>query len=159
MPSFSATDRAPAAVHSRLVETSASHPSAAAATVSNCAAINPSTCRRRSSSDRGAAAVIIARTDSPKGTRGTPKPASRWANSSSGGAHIRTWTPSACNCTASPTSGSTPPRESYVDNNTRIRYSGFRKLWSRQQILQHRLARREPPGAPITLWIVKVGPG
>jgi hypothetical protein len=37
----------------------------------------------------------------------------------SGGAHTRTSAPSARNRTASPTSGSTPPRESYVDNDTR----------------------------------------
>ena len=112
MPSFSATDRAPAAIGSRLVATNASHPSAAAATVWNCASIKSSRCRRSSSSDGGVSRVTIARTDSPNGTSGTPKPVSRSANSSSGGAHTRTWTPRACNCTASPASGSTPPRES-----------------------------------------------
>ena len=72
MPIFSATDRAPAAAGITPLATSASHPSAAAATVSNCAAIIPSTCRRRSASDGGPDAVAIARTDSPNGTSGTP---------------------------------------------------------------------------------------
>jgi hypothetical protein len=35
-------------------------------------------------------------------------------------AHTRTSAPSARDCTASPTIGSTSPRDPYVDNNTRI---------------------------------------
>jgi hypothetical protein len=66
MPSFSATDRAPAAAGIKPVATSASHPSAAAASVSNCAAIN-SAARR--------------------GTSGTPTSASR--SLQSGGAHCQ----------------------------------------------------------------------
>ena len=45
MPSFSATDRAPTAAGIKPVATSASHPSAAAATVSNCAATNSAASR------------------------------------------------------------------------------------------------------------------
>jgi len=55
----------------------------------------------------------------PAGTSGTPTPASRSANFSSGGAHTRTSAPSARNRTASPSSGSTSPRDPIVDNNTR----------------------------------------
>ena len=76
----------------------------------------PGQVRRR----RGVAPVTIGRTGWPTGTSGTPTPASRSANSSSGGAHTRTCAPSARNRTASPTIGSTSPREPYVDNNTRI---------------------------------------
>jgi len=47
-------------------------------------------------------------------------PASRSANSLSGGAHTRTFALSARNCTASPTSGSTSPRDPVADNSTRI---------------------------------------
>ncbi|GAA1176470.1 hypothetical protein GCM10009654_37070 [Streptomyces hebeiensis] len=60
------------------------------------------------------------RADSPTGTSGTPTPASDSAHSSSGGAHTRTSAPSRRNRAASATSGSTSPREPYVDNNTRI---------------------------------------
>jgi len=61
----------------------------------------------------------------PAGTSGTPTPANRrnrrvlWMNFSSGGAHTRTSAPSARNRTASPSSGSTSPRDPIVDNNTR----------------------------------------
>lgn len=111
MPSLSATDRTQAAAGSRPVATSTSHPSAASATVSNCA--SSSAARRGTpSAPGGVAAVINARTDRPNGTSGTPTPASRRANSSSGGAHTRTSAPSSRSRTASPTSGSTPPRES-----------------------------------------------
>src|SRR6185437_1458781 len=42
------------------------------------------------------------------------------AAAQSGGAHTRTCVPSARNRTASPPTGSTPPRDPYVDNTTRI---------------------------------------
>ena len=116
MPSFSVSDRA--ANCCGLVATSASHPLAAAAIVSNCAAINAAARRGRSAAG-GVALVTIGRTGWPVATSGTPTPASRAANSSSGGAHTRTCAPSARNRTASPTSGSTSPREPVVDNNTR----------------------------------------
>ena len=54
----------------------------------------------------------------PIGTGGTPTRAS--SSAKSGGAHTRTSAPSARDCTASPTIGSTSPRHPYVDNNTRI---------------------------------------
>jgi hypothetical protein len=54
----------------------------------------------------------------PAATSGTPTSATLAAHS--GGAHTRTSEPRARNRTASPNSGSTPPRESYVNNNTRI---------------------------------------
>ena len=117
MPSFSATDSAPAAAGIMPVATIASHPSAAAGTASNWPAINSAA--RRGRADADGAAVVSARADGPTGTSGTPTPASRSAKSSSGGAHTRTSAPSSRNCTASPTSGSTSPRDPYVDNNTR----------------------------------------
>src|SRR5271167_363282 len=120
MPRLSATERAPAAVHTSPAESSASHPWAASATVSNWSSIKPRRRRFVSSSDHFVTAEFIARTDSPNGTSGTPKSAARCANSSSGGTHSTASAPRACSCTASPSRGSTPPRESYVDNNTRI---------------------------------------
>ena len=119
MPSFSATNRAPAAAGITPVATSASHPSAVAVTASNWLAINSAACRGRFADDGGGAPVVSARADWPKGTIGTPMPASRCAKSSSGGAHTRTSAPSTRNRAASPTSGSTSPRDPYVDNNTR----------------------------------------
>lgn len=44
----------------------------------------------------------------------------------SGGPHISTSAPMAWSCTASPTIGSTSPRDPYVANNTRISYSPLR---------------------------------
>ena len=124
MPSFSATDRALAAAGSRPVATNASNPSAAAARVSNCAAINSAASRGRSAGDGRAAPCTSGRTGGPAGTRGTPTSASRSAHRAepekSGGAHICTSAPSSRNRTASPTSGSTSPRPPYVDNNTRM---------------------------------------
>ncbi len=117
MPSFSATDRAPTTAGVKPVATSASHPSAAGVTLSNHAAINSAPRRGTSAMDGGAAPCTSARTGSPTGTSGTPTSASRCAQS--GGPHIRTSAPSACNRTASASSGSMPPRESYVDNSTR----------------------------------------
>src|SRR5215213_2355332 len=89
------------------VATSASHPSATAATVSNCAATNSAARRGRSAADGGVAPVTSGRTGWPTGTSGTPTRASSSA-------------PSARNRTASPTIGSTSPRDPYVDNNTPI---------------------------------------
>jgi len=59
----------------------------------------------------------------PTGTSGTPTSAS--SSAKSGGAHTRTFAPSARNRTASPTSGSTSPRDPCVDNNTRISRLAF----------------------------------
>ena len=55
----------------------------------------------------------------PTGVSGTPARASSSAKTSSGGAHTRTSAPSSRNCTASATTGSTSPRDPYVDNTTR----------------------------------------
>src|SRR5215831_5937992 len=117
MPSISATDRALTTAGVKPVATSASHPSAAAGTLSNHAAISSAARRGTSASDGGFAPWTSECTGGPTGTSGTPTSASRSAQS--GGAHIRTSAPSSRNRTASPTSGSTPPRESYVDNSTR----------------------------------------
>src|SRR5450759_2321091 len=136
MPNFSATDRAPAGI--KPVATSASHPSAAAASVSNRAATNSAASRNASAADGGGTPVTSARTDGPNGTSGTLTPASSTANSSSGGAHTRTSAPSSRNRTASPASGSTSPRDPYVDNNTRTsRISHFRRFWPRPTTLRH----------------------
>ena len=110
MPSFSATDRAPAAAGIKPLVTSASHPPAAAATLSNQAAINSAMSRGTSAADGGVAPCTSGRTGGPAGTSGTPTSASRSAQP--GGAHTRTSAPSARNRTASAASGSTPPRES-----------------------------------------------
>ncbi len=117
MPSFSVTDRAPAAAGNMPVATSASHPPAAAATASNCAATNSAARRGRSAAGRGVAAVRPDQLGLRTGTSGTPTSGSRSAQSC--GAHTRTSAPSARNRTASPTSGSTSPRDPCVDNNTR----------------------------------------
>ena len=71
MPSFSATDRAPPA-GIRPVATSASHPSAAAASVSNRAATNSAASRNASSADGGLVPATTERTVGPSGTSGTP---------------------------------------------------------------------------------------
>ena len=113
-----AGSRAPAAAGIKPVATSASHPPAAAASVPNCAAINSAARRGTSAADGGVAPCTSGRTGGPTGTSGTPTPASRSAQS--GGAHTRTSAPGARNRTASPTSGSTPPCESYVESNIRI---------------------------------------
>jgi hypothetical protein len=115
MTSFSATDRATKC--DMPVASSTSHPSAARATVSYCASMYSATRRVRSSAVDGRTHERHGR---PNGTSGTPTPASSSTNSSSGGAHTRTSAPSARSCTASPTIGSTSPRDPYVDNNTRI---------------------------------------
>src|ERR687897_2360187 len=93
------------------VATSASHPSAAAATVSNRAATNSAARRGRSAADGGVAPVTSGRTGWPPGTSGAPTRAS--SSAKSGGAHTRTSAPS-------PPIGSTSPRDPYVDNNTSI---------------------------------------
>ena len=69
----------------------------------------------------------ISRTEWPAGTSGTPTRASRSAKS--GGAHTRTSAPSARSAPASPTIGSTSPRDPYVDNNTRTCRPPFRRFW------------------------------
>jgi hypothetical protein len=76
---------------------------------SNWPAINSAA--RSGRDDGGGAPVVNARADRPTGTNGAPTLANRRSNSSSGGAHTRTSTPSARNRTASPTSGSTSPRD------------------------------------------------
>src|SRR5215475_14533115 len=126
MPSFSATDRAPTAAGITPLATSASHPSAAAVTLSNQVAINSAVSRGTSSGDGGVAPCTSARTGSPTGTSGTPTSASRSVQS--GGAHTSASAPSARNRTPSAASGSTPPRESYVDNSTRIPRLHFRSF-------------------------------
>lgn len=109
MPSFSATDRAPAAAGITPVATNASQPSAAAVSASNWLAINSAA--RSGRDDGGGAPSVSVRADGPIGTSGTPTPASRCAKSSSGGAHTRTSAPRIRNCAARPTSGSTSPRD------------------------------------------------
>jgi hypothetical protein len=117
MPSFSATSRAPAGI--RPVASSASHPSAAALSVSNRAATSSGASRNASLAVGGFVPATTERTDGPSGTSGTPTRASSAANSSSGGAHTRASAPSSRNPTASPASGSTSPRDPHVVNNTR----------------------------------------
>jgi hypothetical protein len=56
--------------------------------------------------------------DAPVGTSGTPTPGN--SSTKSGDEHTRTSAPSARECTASLTIGSTSPRDPYIDNNTRI---------------------------------------
>src|SRR5215207_7699731 len=135
MPSFSATDCALAATGNRPVATRASQSSAAAGSLSNCSAINSAWIRGTSATDGRVAPSSSWRTGRPSGTSGTPTSASRSAQS--GGAHIRTSAPSPRNRTASATSGSTSPRPPYVDNNTRIRYTHFRRFWPRPTIMRH----------------------
>ena len=75
----------------------------------------------------GVAPCTSARTDWPNGTSGTPTLGQPLARQS-GGAHTRTSAPSSRNRTASPTSGSTPPRDSYVDNSTRTSCPPFERF-------------------------------
>src|SRR6266700_8205013 len=146
MPSFSATDCASPAAGIKPVTTSASHPSAAAASVSNCAANISAASRGTSAADGGVGPCTSGRTGGPTGTSGTPTSASRSAQS--GGAHTRTSAPSARNRTASPTSGSTPPRESYVDKSTRISLLPFPQvLASASDYAARPGSCRKPPGA------------
>ena len=121
MPSVSAIVRSPAGI--KPVATNASHPSAAAATVSNCAATKSAATRGASAGVDGFTPCTSARTDRPTGTIGTPTRAS--CSAKSGGAHIRTSAPSARNATANPNIGSTSPRDPHVDNNTRISLPPF----------------------------------
>ncbi len=96
--------------------TSASHPSAAAATLSNCAATNSTARRGKSAAD--------------------------------GGAHTRTSARSARNRTASPTIGSTSPRDPVVDNNTRMSQLPFPQvLASAGDSAARPGSCRKPPGA------------
>lgn len=120
MPSFSATDRAPAVTGNGPVASNASQPSAAAATVPNWAPINAAARSARPAAEPGTTVVTSGRTGAPVGTISTPTPANSSTNSSSGGAHTRTSTPNSRSRTASPTIGSTLPRAPYVDNSTRI---------------------------------------
>ena len=141
------TARRPAGI--KPVATSASHPSAAAASASNCAATNSAA--RRGSPARRRRPRARAPARAPTG-RAAPAArrhrASSSANSSSGGAHTRTSAPSSRNCTASPTSGSTSPRDPYVDNNTRIRDSPFPQvLASAGDSAARPGSCRKPPGA------------
>ncbi|GLZ37092.1 hypothetical protein Acsp05_07170 [Actinokineospora sp. NBRC 105648] len=84
-------------------------------TAANCRAINSAA--RWGNDDGAGAALVRALADWPTGTIGTPTSANR--PEKSGGAHTRTSTPRARNRTASPTTGSTSPRDPYVDNTTR----------------------------------------
>lgn len=118
IPSFSATERAPAGINP--VATSTSHPSAAAVSVSNRAATSSGASRNASAAFGGLVPVTTERTVGPSGTSGTPARSSSATNSSSGGAHTRTSAPSSRSRTASPASGSTSPRDPHVDNSTRM---------------------------------------
>ena len=132
MPSLPDTDRAAKCV--RPVATSASHPSAAAASVPNCAATNSATRRDESAADDGRTMERIGR---PSGTSGTSARPSSSPNSLSGGAHTRTSAPRARNRTASPAIGSTSPRDPYVDNSTRTSRLHFRSFRPRPAIMRH----------------------
>jgi hypothetical protein len=101
MPSFSAADRRPAAAGIMPVATSASHPAAASVT-----ALTASNWPANSSA---ACPVASVRADRPAGTSSKPTSATRSAKF--GGAHTRTSAPRARSCTASPSIGSTSPRE------------------------------------------------
>jgi hypothetical protein len=104
---------------------------------SNWPAISSAARRGRSPDDGGVAAVVSSRADRPTGTSGTPTPASRAANSSSGGAHTSTSAPCSRNRTASATIGSTSPRDPYVDSNARISHPHFRRFQPRRTIVRH----------------------
>ncbi|MFJ5289003.1 hypothetical protein [Streptomyces sp. NPDC088348] len=78
MPSFSATDRAPAAAGVTPVAGGTSHASATGVTAPNRETIN-SGARRGRDEGRGARAVS-ARAHRPTGTSGTPTPANRSAH-------------------------------------------------------------------------------
>jgi hypothetical protein len=155
MPSFSATDRAPTTAGITPLATRASHPSAVAATLSNQVAINSAVSRGTSSGDGGVAPCTSARTGSPTGTSSTPTSASRSAQS--GGAHTSASAPSSCNRTASAASGSTPPRESYVDNSTRISRSPFRGFRARPAIMRHDRGLAASPGVRYRLKVARSG--
>ena len=85
--------------------------------------------------------VTRARTDCPIGTRSAFVPSTRAANSSSGGRHIRTSTPSSTRCAARATIGSTSPR----DPNDCSRHHVFR-LDRAREIGSH--PAYEPLGRP-----------
>ncbi|GHD53963.1 hypothetical protein GCM10010317_037450 [Streptomyces mirabilis] len=116
-PSFSAAERASAGI--RPVAGSASHPSAAAVSVSYLAATSSGASQNAVAADGGLSPVTTERTDGPSGTSGTPTRAGSATNPSSGGAHTRTSAPSSRNPIASPASGSASPRDPHVDNSTR----------------------------------------
>lgn len=78
--------------------------------------------------------------------------------SSCGGAHTRASAPSARNRTASPTSGSTSPREPYVADNTRTSWiSHFRRFWPRPTILRHDPGLAARPPVRYTLRVERSG--
>src|SRR5512143_606210 len=153
MPSFSATDRV--AKNTMPVATSASHPSAAAAAGSNC----PASSDTRREASAAADGHTIEPIGGPSGISGTPIPASSSANSLSGGAHIHTSAPSSRNCTASPTSGSTSPRDPYVDNNIHIsQLSHFRRFWPQPAILRYDPGLAASPPVRYTLRVEESEP-
>src|SRR6185437_7315120 len=137
--------------------TSASHPSAAMAILSNAAAVSSAARRGTSAAGGAVAACTSERTGRPNGTSGTPTSASRSAQS--GGAHIRTSAPSSRGRTASPISGSTPPRESYVDSNTRTsRPPLSADFWPRPAIMRHDPGLAASPPVRYRLKVERSGP-
>ena len=122
MPRLSATERAPAAVHTRPADSSASHPWAARGDGVELRVDQPEkTPVYVLPRTAFATAEFIARTDSPNGTTGHPeigRPLGEFLVRRHAQHAPPRRVPAAV--TASPSSGSTPPRESYVDNNTRI---------------------------------------
>ncbi len=136
---------APAGI--RPVATSASHPSAAAATVSNCAGDqlgrDPGRVRRRRRlRPVDQRAHRLADRDHRHADTG------QLLREVPGGAHIRTSAPSSCNRTARPNSGSTSPRDPHVDNNTRISRPPFPQvLASASDSAARPGSCRKPPGA------------
>ncbi len=80
MPSFSATDRAPATAGTMPLATTASHPSAAAVTVPNQAAISSAARRGTSAIDGGAAPCTSART--PSAASGSMPPRESYVDNS-----------------------------------------------------------------------------
>jgi hypothetical protein len=120
-PRVSAIVRSPAGI--RPDATTASHPSAALATVSNCMATSPAAVCGASAGVSGLSPCSMSRSDFPIGISGTP--ARSESSAKSGGAHTRGWTPRSLSRTASAMIGSTSPREPQVDNNTRFMASDF----------------------------------
>ena len=134
MPFISAIVRSPAGI--KPDATTASHPSAAGATVSNCIATKLAAVFGASAGVSGFSPCSMSRSDLPIGISGTP--ARSASSAKSGGAQTRTSTPSPRNATANPIIGSTSPREPHVDNNTRIRTTpSFLQFWLRPEILGH----------------------
>ncbi|GAA3001846.1 hypothetical protein GCM10010483_53590 [Actinokineospora diospyrosa] len=107
IPSFSATDNAPAAEGSIPVATTTSYPRAASVTAATWLAT--ARAARSGNDDGPGAATVNSRADTPTGTKATPTSPNRPAKS--GGAHTRTWAPPSRNRTANATNGSTSPRD------------------------------------------------